>query len=72
MTDEILGERELEVYIGSWRLIPDTGGVFDVTVNGKLVFSKKAVGRHAGPGEVRAAILSALGELGIHDDILDS
>jgi hypothetical protein len=26
--------------------------VFEVTVDGALVFSKKAVGRHAEPGEV--------------------
>jgi hypothetical protein len=26
--------------------------VFEVTVNGQLVFSKKAIGRHAQPGEV--------------------
>jgi hypothetical protein len=26
--------------------------VFDVTVDGKLIFSKKAVRRHAEPGEV--------------------
>ena len=29
-----------------------SGGVFEVTVDGKLVFSKKALGRHAEPGEV--------------------
>jgi selenoprotein W-related protein len=33
-------------------LIPSSGGVFDVTADGRLVFSKKAVGRHAAPGEV--------------------
>jgi selenoprotein W-related protein len=33
-------------------LIPSSGGVFDVTVDGKLIFSKKAVRRHAEPGEV--------------------
>jgi selenoprotein W-related protein len=33
-------------------MIPSSGGVFDVTVDGKLIFSKKAVGRHAAPGEV--------------------
>jgi selenoprotein W-related protein len=33
-------------------LIPSSGGVFDVVVDGKLVFSKKAVGRHAKPGEI--------------------
>jgi selenoprotein W-related protein len=26
--------------------------VFEVTVDGRLVFSKKALGRHAEPGEV--------------------
>ena len=34
------------------RLIPGSGGIFDVTVDGKLVFSKKAVGRHVKPGEI--------------------
>jgi hypothetical protein len=34
------------------RLIPSSGGVFDVAVDGKVVFSKKAVRRHAEPGEV--------------------
>jgi selenoprotein W-related protein len=34
------------------KLIPSSGGVFDVTADGRLVFSKKAVGRHAAPGEV--------------------
>jgi selenoprotein W-related protein len=46
----------LEYYVASWRLIPSSGGVFDVVVNGELVFSKKAVGRHAEPGEIQAAI----------------
>jgi selenoprotein W-related protein len=39
------------------RLIPSSGGVFEVTVGGKKIFSKKELGRHAAPGEV----LSALG-----------
>ncbi len=29
------------------RLIPSSGGVFEVTVDGDLVYSKKATGRHA-------------------------
>ncbi len=33
-------------------MLPSSGGVFEVTVDGKLVFSKKALGRHAEPGEV--------------------
>jgi selenoprotein W-related protein len=34
------------------RLIPSSGGVFEVTVDGRLVFSKKQLGRHARAGEV--------------------
>jgi selT/selW/selH-like putative selenoprotein len=32
--------------------VESSGGVFEVTVDGRLVFSKKALGRHAGPGEI--------------------
>jgi selenoprotein W-related protein len=32
--------------------VPGSGGVFEVTAEGKLVFSKKQQGRHAEPGEV--------------------
>jgi selenoprotein W-related protein len=38
------------------RLIESSGGLFEVTVDGNLVFSKKAVRRHAEPGEVLKAI----------------
>ncbi len=55
-----MNEREIEYFISSWELVPGTGGVFDVTVNGELIFSKKAVGRHAEPGEIRAGIQKAL------------
>ena len=34
------------------KLIEGSGGVFEVTVDGVLVFSKKGVRRHAEPGEV--------------------
>ncbi len=34
------------------RLIEASGGAFEVTVDGELVFSKLALGRHASPGEV--------------------
>lgn len=33
-------------------LIPATGGVFEVEVGGSPIYSKKATGRHAEPGEV--------------------
>ena len=34
------------------KLVPSSGGVFDVMVDGKLVFSKRGAGRHARPGEI--------------------
>jgi selenoprotein W-related protein len=34
------------------KLIPGSGGIFEVTVDGAVVFSKKRAGRHALPGEV--------------------
>jgi hypothetical protein len=36
--------------------------VFEVKVDGKLVFSKKASRRHAEPGEVLGLIREAVGE----------
>jgi selenoprotein W-related protein len=63
LTEQILKEREIERFIASWKMIPSKGGVFEVVVNGELVFSKKAAGRHAEPGEVRAAILAKLDDL---------
>jgi selT/selW/selH-like putative selenoprotein len=38
------------------RLIEASGGIFEVAVDGKLVFSKKQVRRHAEPGEVLRAV----------------
>lgn len=33
-------------------MVPATGGVFEVEVDGDLIYSKKGTGRHAEPGEV--------------------
>jgi selenoprotein W-related protein len=38
--------------IASLTLLPSSGGRFEVKVDDTLVFSKKALGRHAEPGEV--------------------
>lgn len=38
------------------RLVQSSGGLFEVTVDGQLVFSKKNTRRHAEPGEVLKAI----------------
>jgi selenoprotein W-related protein len=46
----------------SVRLIESSGGVFEVTVDGDLVFSKKAIGRHSQPGEVLQLMRERRGE----------
>jgi selT/selW/selH-like putative selenoprotein len=38
------------------RLVESSGGVFEVVVDGKPVFSKKQSRRHAEPGEVLKAV----------------
>lgn len=43
--------------VESIELIPSSGGAFEVTVDGDLVFSKKALKRHAEPGEALRAIV---------------
>lgn len=34
------------------KLVPSSGGAFEVEVDGQQVYSKKRMGRHAAPGEV--------------------
>jgi selenoprotein W-related protein len=55
VAEEILKAKKQEVT--SLRLIPSSGGVFEVTAGGRKIFSKKELGRHPEPGEV----LNALG-----------
>jgi len=43
-------------------LIPSDGGRFEVTVNGELLYSKLALHRHAGPGEVLGLVRKMVGE----------
>ena len=47
---ELLQEFQFE--IDAVRIVPSSGGVFEVAVNGDLLFSKANLGRHAEPGEV--------------------
>ena len=52
LLNELLADKELEAQIESLTLIPASGGKFEITVNGELIFSKKALSRHAEPGEI--------------------
>jgi selenoprotein W-related protein len=56
VAEEILKAKNEE--IASLRLIPSSGGVFEVTAGETKIFSKRALGRHAEPGEVLSALES--------------
>ena len=43
---------EFGLAIESYTLIPGSGGVHDITLDGELVFSKKAIGRQPTPEEI--------------------
>ncbi|MBA3659318.1 MAG: hypothetical protein H0W67_06950 [Gemmatimonadales bacterium] len=43
------------------RMLESSGGVFEVSVDDTLVFSKKALRRHAAPGEALRLITEAAG-----------
>ena len=42
-------------------LVPSSGGRFEVTLDGDLIFSKAALKRHAEPGEVAGLVRERLG-----------
>ena len=43
------------------ELVPASKGRFEVTLDGELIFSKAALGRHAEPGEVVALVRDRIG-----------
>ena len=51
-----------EQVIGTLELVPGSGSVFDVTVDGELIFSKQAQGRHAYAHEVFDLFKARVGE----------
>ncbi len=53
---ELLEKHELD--IKSITLIPSGGGKFEVTVNGKLIYSKLQTGRHPNDGEIEGLLKS--------------
>jgi len=47
--------------IESLTLLPSGQGRFEVVMDGDLIFSKKALGRHAEPGEIAGLLEGAAG-----------
>jgi len=48
--------KKFEPEIETLTLLPSEGGRFEVSVNGKLVYSKLQTGRHAEAGEVAGLV----------------
>ena len=46
----------LESRIETISLVPSDGGKFEVSVNGRLLYSKLKTGRHASEGEVAGLV----------------
>ena len=49
--------------IESLTVITGSKGVFDVRVDGELIYSKDETGRHAEPGEILARFTDLVGDI---------
>lgn len=47
---------EFEAQVASFTLVPSDGGRFELQVNGRLLYSKLATGRHVEPGELSGLV----------------
>ncbi|HAV77481.1 MAG TPA: hypothetical protein DCX53_09010 [Anaerolineae bacterium] len=54
--------KNYEHVIETISIVPSDNGKFEVSVNGDLLFSKKALARHAEPGEVLGLVRNIVGE----------
>ncbi len=59
VAEDLLGAYQHK--IDGLTLTPGPRGIFDVAVNGEIIYSKHAAGRHAEPGEVLAALTEMVG-----------
>jgi selenoprotein W-related protein len=50
------------------ELVPGRGGIFDVHLDGELVFTKKMIGRYPDPDDVLPLIRERIGPEVMHDD----
>jgi len=59
VAEELLGTYQHR--IDGLTLTPGPRGIFDVSVNGQLIFSKQASGHHAEAGEVLGLFKAVIG-----------
>ena len=60
LAEELL--KNYEHLIETMTLVPSDGGKFEVTVNGRLLYSKLETHRHAEAGEVLGLVRKMVGE----------
>jgi selenoprotein W-related protein len=60
LAQEVLASHEAD--LAGVTLVPGRGGVFDVRIDGELVFSQKREGRFPEPREIKDALLAKLGQ----------
>ena len=53
--------RDYQHVISEMSLVTGSSGVFDVVVDGQVIYSKHSTGRHAEPGEVLALFREFVG-----------
>ena len=59
LTDELL--QGWAPIVAAIDLLPSSKGRFEVVLDGELIFSKAALGRHAEPGEIVALVTERIG-----------
>jgi len=59
VAEDLLGAYQHK--IDGLTLTPGPKGIFDVAVNGEIIYSKQAAGRHAEPGEVLGTFTALVG-----------
>ena len=59
LAQELLAAHEAD--LAGVVLVPGRGGIFDVRLDGELLFSQKQQGRFPEPGEIKDALRSKLG-----------
>jgi selenoprotein W-related protein len=50
------------------EIVPGRGGIFDVHLDGELVFTKKMIGRYPDPEDVLPLIRERIGPEVMHED----
>jgi selenoprotein W-related protein len=60
LAQELLAAHEAD--LAGVTLVPGRGGVFDVRIDGELVFSQKETGRFPDPRELKDAVRARLGQ----------